>query len=569
MMTGKLRKSIFILFVGMVIAGTAGFAGAISLDKTPETWGRARMVIFIFGIFIMLCSVFYYRFADQFAQLRFVNATKASPFRKYLFVIPIFIFVVLIYVWFVSSGTWIIWNSPTRYYADLAQGFRYGHLFIPTKPDPLLTELADPYDPANWRGKIEVPMDISYYEGRYYLYWGPTPAVILYALQPFYPGRIGDLFLVFAFVCGIFLFQILILIVLWDKYFQELPIWMFKLSIWVIGLACPVTFMLGNFKGARIYEAAVSGSQFFLVAGLLIVLTEKNTSISGWRLALVGVLSAFAIGARLILVFPVGFLVTMCTLRVLSIDERPLTKFAKLIPLGLPLVLGCALLGWYNLARFGSVTESGLYYQLTSGFNIQKHYGELADPRYVLQNLYNYVFYPFEIGSQFPFIFPRYAYSAPFFSFYTLPDFYSGQWLTGILWTVPFIVFAFIPLTNLLLSIFRKQSAVDSDNGQKNMLNWTVIVLAGVPLLGFVFLLSFFWSAMRYLDDFVPALILLSAIGFWQGYQLLLRKEKNIKLYAAVGIVFAIFSIVNSTLLAISVNDARFPIIDILSHLTK
>jgi hypothetical protein len=130
-------------------------------------------------------------------------------------------------------------------------------------------------------------------------------------------------------------------------------------------------------------------------------------------------------------------------------------------------------------------------------------------------------------------------------------------------------MFTFVPLTNFDFSFFRKRSAADSDKGQKNMLNWVIIVLTGIPLLGFVFLLSFFWSAMRYLDDFVPSLILLGVIGFWQGYQLLLGKQKSTKLYAVIGIVLAVCSIVNSTLLATSVNDARFPIIDILSRLTK
>lgn len=568
MMTEKITKSVFIFLTGLAIAGMAGFAGMIGLDKTPENWGRIRLAIFVFGIFVMACSIFYYRFADRFIQTGFFSAIKTSAFYRYSFILPIFIVVVLIYVWFVSSGTWTAWNSPTRYYAALAQGFRYGNLFIPTRPNPLLAELKDPYEPANWRGKVEVPMDISYYEGRYYLYWGPTPAVILYALQPYYSGRIGDLFLVFGFVCGIFLFQIFILVLIWERFFRGLPLWILKLSIWVVGLAGPVTFMLGNFKGARIYEAAVTGGQFFLVAGLLLVLTEKNKSISSWRLVFIGILSAFAVGARLTLVFPIGFLMLMCAFRIFKTNEGWLVKITKLILLGFPLALGIAALGWYNWARFGSVTESGLYYQLTGGFNIQKHYGELVNLKYILQNIFNYVFYPFKVEMQFPFFFPRYAYSVPLFSFYTLPDFYSGQWLTGILWTAPFIVFAIVPLANLL-SIFRKRFGTDANDDQKNALNWILNVLIGVALLGFVFLLAFFWSAMRYLYDFVPALILLGAIGFWQGYQQLTERKKSTKLYSGIGIALTVFSIINSTLLAISVNDARFPIIDVLSHLTK
>ncbi|MFN8411785.1 MAG: hypothetical protein U0Z26_05310 [Anaerolineales bacterium] len=487
-MTRKTTTSFFIFIVGLTITVIIGFAGLLGIDKTPDTWGRTRTVVFVFGILIMVFSVFYYRYFSQLTGFGFIKTIKDSVFYKYLFIFPIFILIVLVYVWFVSSGTWTVWNSPTRYYASLAQGFRYGNLFIPTKPDPLLAELKDPYDPSNWRGKVEVPMDISYYKGRYYLYWGAAPAVLLYMIQPFYSGRIGDLFLVFAFVCGIFLFQILILINVWERFFHQLPLWLLKISIWIIGLACPVTFMLGNFKGARIYEAAVTGGQFFLVVAIFLVFTTQNKYISLSRLFLAGVFLAFAVGSRLTLLFPIVFFVFMCLLRIVGTDEKPLTKFVNLFALGIPLLFGAGILAWYNWARFGSITESGLYYQLTGGFDIQKHYGELADLRYIPQNIYNYVFYPFALEKKIPFFFPRYAYDISIVPAIKIPDFYSGQWLTGILWTVPFVVFAVVPLTKLNLSVFRNKLEVNPEDNKKYLYSWMATLLAGITLISFIWM---------------------------------------------------------------------------------
>lgn len=82
--------------------------------------------------------------------------------------------------------------------------------------------------------------------------------------------------------------------------------------------------------------------------------------------------------------------------------------------------------------------------------------------------------------------------------------------------------------------------------------SWIIICLTGCWLAAFGVLQFFFWAAMRYMQDFMPALMMLSLIGFWQGYKLLAPRPAARKLYAVFGIVLAIASIIISTLLAIS-----------------
>ncbi|OGO38972.1 MAG: hypothetical protein A2Z03_03755 [Chloroflexi bacterium RBG_16_56_8] len=578
-MKWKLTAPAIVLVAGLVTTGIAVFANALGLDQHPG-WGRVRIAALVLGIFMALCVALYYRYTEKvlFLTRKFRSFIEAHPvvsplrgnqamvylsglYRNYGFTLPVFILVILTYIWFISSGTWTTWISPTRYYADLARGFLKGQLYLPTKVDPNLLEMSDPYDlTERIRLGIQMPMDVSLYKGRYYLYWGPVPALALILVNPFIQGRVGDLFLVFGFVCGIFLLQFLLVVTLWDRYFHNLPRRILGFSIFLVGLAGPVTFMLNNFHGARIYEAAVSGGQFFLMGGFMVALTALTGPPSGWRFAFAGIFWALAIGTRLTMALPSGIMVLLVVWWILRSNYLPSMKIKNLIALGLPLAVGFMCLGWYNWARFGSPTESGLYYQMPTG--VQEHYDDLFGLIYVVQNLYNYLLHPFIVRPQFPFIFADSGKTTAIFSSYPLPGLYGAQQITGLLCSSPFVLFAIGPVWGLFSSPFRKRRADSFGNDtERKFLNWITFSLSGSFLVAFGILLAYSWVAMRFLEDFMPSLILLSVIGFWQGYQFLSRKPTGKRLYTIFGIALASASILISTLLAISTNDARFELI--------
>ncbi|HET7144407.1 MAG TPA: hypothetical protein VFI68_10340 [Anaerolineales bacterium] len=365
--------------------------------------------------------------------------------------------------------------------------------------------------------------------------------------------------LVFGFICGIFLAQFFILIIVWNRFFHRHPKWMLAFSIFLTGLVSPVTFMLNNYRGARIYEAAISGGQFFFMGGLLLIITSLNVSLpSRWKLLLAGIFLALAIGTRLFLFIPVGVIAAINVFWILKSRTELSRKTLNLFMFGFPLVLGVACLGWYNWARFGSVTESGLYYQL-AGNNIQKNYPDLIKPIYIYQNFYNYLMSPFRLEAQFPFAYVEYGNSKAIFSSYRLPSLYTSQQITGIFYTVPFVVFSIIPFLALLPTHFKKLPAAAFAIGLDDYTyKWVILVLSASFLFAFGFLTTFFWTAMRYMEDFMPSLIMLSVIGFWQGYQRLAGKPALRKYFTSFGFVLAIISIVISNLIAISINDLRF-----------
>ena len=209
-----------------------------------------------------------------------------------------------------------------------------------------------------------------------------------------------------------------------------------------MGLAGPLMLLRHNYESAVIYEAAITGGQLFLMAGALMAFFAMiSSTFTGWKLASAGIFWALAIGSRQILAVPIGF---MTLLLIYWAFKTNLWSFKKsaltLIPLGLPLILGFVCLGWYNWARFGSVTETGLYYQL-AGWNIRDHYDELFSPTYIFQNIQNYLFNPIEFTSTFPFVFMTRGSEIPVLPFYTVPEIYNAQPVSGLLCTFPLDVY--------------------------------------------------------------------------------------------------------------------------------
>jgi hypothetical protein len=284
------------------------------------------------------------------------------------------------------------------------------------------------------------------------------------------------------------------------------------------------------------------------------------------RLAAAGTLWALAVGTRSTQVVPVGLLALMAAWWVLNADQRWSKKLTELIPLIVSLGLGLACLGWYNWARFGSITETGLYYQLNGTANWHEIYDQLFGPIFIPQNLYYYLLYPFSLDSQFPYIHAVYGRTEAIFASYALPSFYFVGKITGLVWTLPFAVFAAIPLRGALKRLRNRRLAEDQPGAAEGRaLAWITLTLWGSFLVMFVTLLSFFWATMRYLEEVVPALAILAVIGFWQGYLGIMRRPGLKKLYTYVGVALAVFSIVVSTLVGLSVNEARFPIIALLT----
>ena len=446
--------------------------------------------------------------------------------------------VVVIYVFFISVGTWTKWPTTTDFYAQLAKAFDHGQVSLLTKPDPSILALQNPYQYDELRKKTTYLWDVSLFNGKYYIYWGPAPAIIMAIVGLFHPIKAGDQYVVFASACGLFFVNILLLFGLWKRFFSDLPMWAFEIIVVFVGLVSPLLWSLND---PEIYEASILFGQFLLITGFYFAfISFDQPESSTWKLTLAGICWAVAIASRITLILPIAFWIALFTIFTIKANKRDVWK--SLLMMILPILISLAAMGWYNWARFDSLLEFGLHYQLTLT-DLRKT--QLFSLTYLPSNLYGYIFYGFDLQNMFPFlvadnpmhpiIFPNITPSVLF------------EQTTGILWTSPFLLFALIPLISLIKEAYPKKSSE-----QNNLLRWVNLGLIGSTFLLFSTILLYFYQTMRFLADVTPQLALLSGIGFWQGlryFKMRQNKFQSAYRYAAILLVIASCSI--SFLLAI------------------
>lgn len=529
----------------------AVFASVLGLDQSPG-WSRPRVILLTAGLIFICTALLYHRYAEAIRSVTERVCLFLENLPVIVLTIPLVVFVLFLNAWFASIGNQMDRINTTDYYHQQASGFLKGKLHLPIDVVPELLALSNPYDPYE-RRLINVPVDVSLYKGRYYLYWGPVPALMVSAAYLLGVARIVDLWLVLFFVCGMFIIQTLLLLFVWRRYHNDLPKWTFHLSIPLIGLGIPLIMLRHNYDPAKIYEAAITGAQFFFLCGLLAFFTIiARSSSQNWRFVVVGVFWVLAIGTRQIYAIPIGVLLLLLVFQIYRTHGISTKAIKKLIPLAIPLLLGLVGLGWYNWARFGSITEFGMNYQLAA-IDLTANYENIFSTSYILQNLYNYLLMGWNMDSEFPFVFMMKGSEEPILSNYSLPDLYNAQPIVGLLYLFPFSVFILV----LILTVMSKNGGTGAAKTRFMADSSNQIILSvGISfLIPFGVLMAYFWSAIRYIGDFLPAFMMLSVIGFWQGFYFLRRNYTGKQIYSFLGLILAALSVLLGTLAAISTNS--------------
>lgn len=503
------------------------FANQLGLESFP-TWGLRRTALLLIGLSLLVIAWFY-------RENNFLGRLIGSQNGRFtLSLLALNAAILLIYIWFASDGLWKTLPNETNYYDLQANAFAKGQLALDVDPDPAF--LAMPaeilYEPENRTG-IPVLWDATLYEGKYYLYWGPSPALLLAPLKFFYSKDLGDKLLSIIFLTGTLLFLNLIILDLWRRHFSHIPRWAVLAAVAFAGLVNPMPYVMVE---GRIYEGAIIAAQFFLVGGFYFLLPalDKPTPIP---LALAGLFFALAIGARTPLAPGVGFVSLM--LCVWAFQTQRARMVALIFSFAMPLIVGAIAYMAYNYARFDSVTEFGFRYQLTS-YNLYKNLDKTLSIAYFPPNIYKTVLNPLERREAFPYIFPN-RWAGPEW----LTNYQPGMYLTftenitGILYSSPFLLLG-------LLSIFRT----------KPNLRWILLALTLTALGIFLTLQSYFFIAMRYLLDLIPTLTILAVIGFWHGFDLF----KNKKIYVLIALILLTYTLSLSLLISFSGNLELFKI---------
>jgi hypothetical protein len=400
--------------------------------------------------------------------------------------------VIAFYAWAVSPGEPLFAKSDGggSYYNLLAKGFRSGHLSLPVEVPAGVLKLKDPYDP-----KQNAPFgmhDVSYYKGKFYLYFGAAPALVLYGPVAAISGRhVDDRQAVFLFCTAAFLAGSFLLTRVSRRYFPALGVAGEIGGIVAMGLATMVPVLL---RRQEVYEVAVSSAAAFFMISLLCLFQalQRNRNL-GWQ-ALASLSYGLAIASRPTYLFGAACLLVPVFLAAREESLGPgregpsrlACACAAIIPVGL-VVAGLLV---YNYLRFENPLEFGYHFAFSgSNERASAHFS----PAFVWFNCRAYLFAPAHLSAYFPFV--RVA-SLPL-----APAGYMGvEDPYGILPNIPFVAFALAApwacARHPRLGAFALGVAISS------------LAVAAV-------LFTFQFAASRYMVDFLPGLILLSVLGFW------------------------------------------------------
>src|SRR4051794_28597990 len=326
------------------------------------------------------------------------------------------------YLWQARAG-----NGPFEwghdldgYYNLLAQGFAHGHPYVPVEPSPQLLALPNPWDP-----KVDSSLrrqDMALYGGRYYLYFGAAPAVLLFTPWRLVTGHdMPENFGIVVLCFGGFLFSCGALLGVLDLAGARPGPAVLAFLFLGLGVCQSAPFLLNR---AAVYEVAIAGG-YFCVSGGLYFLSRGNLTASG-------LMFGMAIASR-----PHLFLAGAVTLAALVVFHRR-RKSRAFVAFAAAWMCTGAVIAAYNYARFDNPLEFGFRYQLAGP---GQNRVEVAARNLVPGSYYMLLSRP-EFSGVFPWM--RMVFRFPFDSAdrYPLPRDYFVEPTVGALWVAPFLLAA-------------------------------------------------------------------------------------------------------------------------------
>jgi hypothetical protein len=380
-----------------------------------------------------------------------------------------------------SRDTYV--GKKTDYYSSQVHGFLSGHLYMDKEGYP---EWASP-DPAI-RAKVAYVLDASYYRGRFYLYFGVTPAALFLLPYAWLTGSdVDPRFIVVLCAAVGFLFSVGILKMAARDHFGRMGAWFTAAAVASLAFASAVPSLLTR---AMFYEVAIATGYAFTMAGAF----WTYRAVSGRRrpclqLALASFTFGLAVGCRPDLVLNMPVLAAAAfSIGWKARKNRPLA--GALLRTGAAAVLPAACVGAflaiYNYERFGDPLEFGLTYSMNF---FAGHGKPIVSAAYLWPNLHWYYLTLPALSPFFPYVFPEGAYFGP-------PEYRWGEVIHG---QFPVLILGAFVAAAALLSW--RQLRIGRLASYLALLAWMFLVL----LLA---ISAFGYRGDRYMVDFQPSLVL-------------------------------------------------------------
>jgi hypothetical protein len=407
------------------------------------------------------------------------------------------------YLWCVrASGQKFQWGYDLGgYYNYLTRGFAQGHLYVALDPSRKLLELKNPYA-ADVDDSLKMH-DMAFYRGRYYLYHGAAPAVLLLLPWRLLTGHdMPEAFAMTVFCFAGFLFSAATLLLLVGRTPRSARVPLDPLSAHItpsprpgapaaeegfrpttlavlllaLGICQGVPFLLSRIW---VYEMAIGCGYFCTSAAFdFFVRALDSVRATAW-LAASGLMFGFSIASRPHLGLAAAFATAALAYR--YIRKR---QFRLLPAFVLPLTAAGLAIATYNFQRFGNPFEFGVRYLLG---NPTLSRTELA-ARWVIPGIYYFLICTPDIGPVFPWV--RLAFRYPIHT--------AGYFLeptAGCLYVAPFLVGIFC---------LRRTGAA----------RMPLLVMLASSAAILLFIAGTGFTTQRYEVDFLPLAVLPAITGF-------------------------------------------------------
>lgn len=447
----------------------------------------------VFALFVLSMFLYCFRPASVVYKIPFLSMKR----EKSIILVSFFMIHVLMLLMITHVNPFFQGESADhhRQYQKLAESFAQGKVYLLEEPSQVLQEMDNPYD-YDYRVKLTSEAgqwflwDHAYYEGKYYVYFGVVPAVLLYFPYYLITGTHLHNYQV------VFLGAVLMVLALMGIVSQMIKRWFPQTSVGVwyllselLVLGCGLIYIC---KRPDLYTVPIiMGLALGLLGFWSILCAEKEGRLSTFHIALGSLCTALVAGCR-----PQLFLMVMLSAVFLS---KYIFSFSYLkskegirnmAAYAFPMLIVAGLLMWYNHARFGSAFDFGANYNLT--FNDMRRRGFVTDR--IPLGIWAYLLAPVRMILTFPFV------EANFFSTNYLGVTISEATYGGI-----FAVNLFVWLCPALLA-YRKRMTRNKAAAiaYMSMAIALVIVIVDTEMSGIL---------MRYVSDFSVFLLFAAVIA--------------------------------------------------------
>lgn len=394
-------------------------------------------------------------------------------------------------VWFFhwtvkANGGFESWQD-LDYFQLLVKGWKKGQLHLDKAPAPELLALADPYDPAQ-NGPYKLG-DASLYQGKYYIYFGPTPAATLMLPYSLLTGRDMTMgYATFVFATVAFLAASGLWLAVRQRYFGASRALVAPLGVLAIGFG---THLLALAQRPMIWELPISSAIAFTLLGAVAVYRAIHGLHPLWAMAAAGLCLGLGVGAR-----------PTCLLACTMLAVPPWLAWSKgyrgwwklCVAAAVPLALCGVALAWHNYARFGNPLEWGQKYQLSGAYE-----GKLLhfSPRFLAHNFSVYFFQALGWSAEFPYALARAV------EINHIRDYFGTEEVAGLLVTFPIFWF----LLGLPLAWQGRSSE------ERRRFTATMGCIAGYLVPVGALVMCYFSTTTRYQADFAVVAGVVALVG--------------------------------------------------------